>query len=303
MKIILAGATGFIGTTLVEKLAERGHTLFILTRNAQKAQIQFGARATALAWDGKSSGKWIHEVNGADVVINLAGENLSGKRWTKEFKDRCWNSRVDASRAISEAILNSDKKPHVLIQASAVGFYGSVPDGIADESRAPSNDYLGQLCSAWERAAAGVEQAGIRTVWLRIGIVLEKDGGALAKMVTPFRLFVGGPLGSGRQFFPWIHRDDVIGSILFALDQPLHGAYNLASPGVVTMKAFSKSLGNILHRPSWAPVPEFVLRIVVGEFAIALVNGQNARPDKLIRDGYEFVFPELRLALNDIIRK
>ncbi len=301
MKIILAGATGFIGKQLVRKLWEDQHAVVVLTRNLERARKIFGEFAMFGEWDSKSLRGWAKLFEGADAVINLAGEPIASRRWTRSQKERITDSRIDSTKAIVAAMAHCTNRPRTLINASAVGFYGNVPEGNVDESHTSSDDFLGRLCSAWENEAAEAEKLNARVVRLRIGLVLGNNGGALQKMMIPFKLFVGGPLGSGRQWFPWIHQADLINIIHFALHTPgLSGAVNATSPNPVIMNDFCTTLGSVLHRPSWMPVPNFLLKWAVGELAESLLGGQKAIPKKLQQSGYAFAYPDLKDALKNI---
>lgn len=298
MKIVLSGGTGFIGRALLKRLLEKGHTVVLLARNPDAARRDAENGVTVIQWDGKNVGEWRKEVDGADAIVNLAGEPVVGKRWTDEQKSRILGSRVNATKAIVAAIEQASMRPSVLMNASAVGYYGDVESGDVTESHPKGSGFLGDLCAQWEEAALKAERLGARVVCLRIGIVLEKDGGALSKMIPPFQMFMGGPLGSGRQWVPWVHREDLIHIILFALENKnLSGPVNATSPEPVTMKEFCSALGKAMHRPSWAPVPAFVLRILLGESSKVLLTGQRAVPQKLRASGYTFRYPRLDEAL------
>ena len=276
MKVLVAGASGLIGTRLLAALRARGDEAVALPR--------FGA----VPWT----------VEGVDAVVNLAGASIAGKRWSPAYKKELFDSRVLPTRALVEAIAKASQKPRVLVSGSAVGFYGDGGDAIIDESTGPGKDFLSELAVAWEAEAS---KTSIRFVLPRTGIVLSSKGGALEKMLPPFKAFVGGPIGSGKQWLPWIHLQDEVDAILFCLDhQSLQGPVNLAAPGIVNMKDFTKGLGRALHRPSWAPVPAPVLRLAVGEFAEALLGGQRALPRKLESAGFKFRFPTLDAALADL---
>lgn len=304
MKIVLAGATGFIGQKLIEKLLEEKHSLILLTRNPDKVKKQFGDSVVALRWDARSTGDWFDSFDGVDAVINLVGESIAAKRWDEPQKELLLNSRIDATRIVVQAIEKASARPSVLINASAVGYYGDVPDDTVTELYPAAIDFLGTLSEQWENEAQRAEKLGVRVACLRIGIVLGGGGGALEKMVMPFKFFVGGPLGSGNQWFPWIHRDDVINSIYFILtNDKIYGAVNLTAPNPVTMNNFCKTLGSVLRRPSWMPVPVFVLKLVVGEFAQFLLAGQKAVPEKLLKNGYSFLYSDLEKALRNILIK
>lgn len=302
MKILLAGATGFIGKSLIDELLRDRHELYLLTRHSSKVNPRTGL--SILQWDGKTQGAWAQTASGVDAVINLSGAGIAEKRWTPARKKVLESSRIDSTRALVTFMHNSPKRPSVFLNASAVGYYGNVPDGNVPENAPHGKDFLSDLCKQWEDEAKKAVSLGIRTVLLRTGIVLEQGGGALAKMVFPFQIFAGGPLGSGKQWLPWIHREDEVGAILFALkNQNISGPVNLTAPHPVTMEEFCTSLGKVLHRPSWAPVPSFALHLLLGEMADMLLGGQKAVPQKLSTAGYSFKFPELEPALKAILQK
>ena len=304
MNIVISGGTGFIGSALLEHLLEKRHSVVLLTRTPDALQHLTGDFVQVERWDGKAVGAWARCVDGADVVIHLAGEPIAAKRWTEKQKVRIIGSRIETTKVIVTAITQVEKKPSVLVNASAVGYYGNVEEGDVTESHAKGNDFLANTCDRWEQEARAAESLGVRVVLLRTGVVLERGGGALKKMLPPFKLFVGGPLGSGRQWFPWVHRDDVIGIILFAIEHPdLSGPVNVAAPEPVTMKQFCQTLGKAVRRPSWAPVPAFVLRAALGEMSEMLLTGQRVVPQKLEESGYTFRYPRLDEALAAILKK
>jgi uncharacterized protein (TIGR01777 family) len=254
-----------------------------------------------IAWDLKKPGEWHRAVGESEAVVNLAGESIAAQRWTPAFKQRLVSSRIETTRAIVEAIRAAARPGICLVNASAVGYYGDRGDAVVTEQTPPANTFLGQLSVDWEGEALQAERAGARVVLLRIGIVLGEGGGALEKMVTPFRLFIGGPLGSGRQWFPWIHRDDVVGMIVWALENPqVRGPLNVTAPNPVTMREFARTLGRVLRRPSFAPAPGFALKLLLGEFAGSLLTGQRAIPEAAQRLGYQWRYPDLEGALRAI---
>ncbi|MBI2083658.1 MAG: TIGR01777 family protein [Deltaproteobacteria bacterium] len=279
MKILLTGGTGFIGRPLLKKLLEKGHEVTLLTRQ----QIPNFACP-----------------DGTDAIINLAGETIA-ERWTKEKKEKIRRSRVDTTRAIITAIGKTSQKPRLLINASAVGYYGDTKEVPVDESSPRGYDFLAEVCREWEETAQEAEKDNVRVVRLRCGVVLGKDGGALQKMLPPFKFFVGGPIGSGNQWFPWIHREDVIHAIFFALEnEKLSGAVNVTSPEPIRQKEFAKILGKVLGRPSSLPVPSFVLKLLLGEMSEMLLTGQRVVPKKLTEAGFQFQYPDLESALKAI---
>lgn len=301
MKIILTGGSGFIGSRLVEKLASGGHEVIVLTRDPASFKMAKYSTIKAKQWDGKTPGTWVSDVDGADAVMNFAGESIGGKRWTSKQKEKILNSRIDATRALVDAMKQAKKKPAVLVNASAVGYYGPIEDAEVTEEHPPGNDFLAHVCKRWEQEARAAEQLGVRVVLLRQGVVIDKGGGALEKMALPFKMFVGGPVGSGRQWFPWIHRDDAANIAIFAAENStLAGPVNVVAPDIMRMKQFSKALGRAMHRPSLTPVPGFVLKVALGEMSEMLLTGQRVVPARLSAAGYSFLFPQLDRALREI---
>ncbi len=291
MKLLVAGGTGFIGTPLCYTLVAHGHEVRLLSRRPQPASS--GIRV--LSWEDLGRGQGLTGVEG---VVNLAGEPIVGRRWSPAQKARVTASRVETTRRLVAALVPLSPRPSVLVNASAVGYYGAREDEPLTETDAPGRGFLAELCQAWETEARAAESIGIRTVRLRLGVVLGPGGGALAKMVPPFRMFVGGPLGDGRQILSWVHLDDVIGLIEWALESALvSGAVNATAPEPVTMREFSRELGRVLHRPSWAPVPAGVLRLLMGEMAEMLLTGQRVLPRVALSAGYRFRHPDLSGAL------
>jgi uncharacterized protein (TIGR01777 family) len=303
-RIVLTGATGLIGTRVVKALSERGDHVVALVRDTERARRSAPGAAEYLKWsDSATEGEWVSRLDGADAVVNLAGSPIS-VRWTERTKQEAHNSRVRATRHLVEAIARVPGKPSVLVNASAVGYYGASPTGVVTESSPSGSDFLARLCAEWESEARKVEADGVRVVLVRTGIALDPRGGALAKLLTPFKLFVGGPLGSGKQPFPWIHIDDEVGILLWALDTPsVEGPINATAPKVVTNKEFSSILGEVLHRPSVLPVPEFALRILFGEAVVILTEGQHAIPERTRQLGYRFRHDDPREALLDLLRR
>jgi len=300
MKIVLAGGTGFIGKALRLELLSSGHELVVLTRQAKAREAE---RETFVAWDGKTAGGWATHLEGADAVINLAGENISAKGWTVERKEVLLSSRVNATRAIVTAIGQVRAKPSVLLNVSAVGYYGDTAEEVLTETSVRGQGFLADTCESWEAEARKAELLGIRVILARLGPVLGELGGMLSKMIPPFRFFMGAPLGSGRQWIPWVHRDDVIGAFTFMLGcRELSGPVNVTAPFPVTMKDFSRVLAGALRRPCWFPVPEVLLKLVLGEMAAIILAGQRALPQKLLQAGYRFRYVHLSEALAAIFR-
>jgi uncharacterized protein len=304
MNIVIAGGTGFVGGALTDAVIARGDKPTLLTRDPEAAQARWSSQAAVAFWDGKDDGEWAKRLDGADAVINLSGANIAAHRWTPARKLVLIKSRIDSTRALVSAVSRAANRPKVLVNASAVGFYGEAPEGTSTESSAQGRDFLAALCGQWEREALAAEPLGVRVVLARFGVVLEDGGGALAKMALPFKLFAGGPLGSGKQGFPWIHRDDVVDGVLFAVDhEPLSGAVNFAAPGATNNREFSAALGRALGRTSWAPAPAFALKLALGEMAGMLLGGQTATPKKLLEAGYRFKYETAAAALTAIYRK
>lgn len=304
MRIVLSGGTGFIGKALLSRLVREGHQILLLSRNPERTPDPQQKNVTAVPWDAREVGPWAQSVDGADAVINLSGENIAAKRWTAAQKARILQSRLAATKAIVSAIERAKKAPPVLVNASAVGYYGDVPEGDVTESHPRGKGFLAEVCEQWEKEALVAKRKGVRVVLLRTGIVLEKGGGAIQKMLPPFLCFLGGPLGSGRQWFPWIHLEDEVGAILYAIkNSALSGPVNAVSPHPVRLKDFCSAFARVLHRPSWLPVPAFALRMLLGEIAEMLLTGQRALPRKLEQAGYPFQYPSLHGALASIVSR
>jgi uncharacterized protein (TIGR01777 family) len=304
MKVVVSGATGFIGVPLCRALREAGHEVVALTRGAASARERLGPDAGVAEWDARSRGPWEQALAGAGGVINLAGEPVAARAWTPAQKEKLRASRVDATRALVAGMEAASPRPNVLVNASGTGYYGPHGDETLTEESPPGHDFLAGITREWEEAARQAESLGVRVVCLRHGVVLGEGGGALAKMVPPFRLFAGGPLGSGRQWLPWVHRDDVIGLALWALsNDAVAGPVNATAPQPVTMNEFARTLGKVLGRPSWARVPPIALRSLMGEMADVVLNGQRALPIVAEKLGYHFRYPELEPALRSILVK
>ena len=301
MKIAIAGATGFVGTRLVEQLLAQGDRVTILTRTPGKASARF-PKAEVIGYNPIESGAWQQSISGCDAVVNLAGEPIAEKRWTPTQKRIILESRQLGTQKIVEAIDRAEVKPSVLVSASAIGYYGTSETAKFDETSAAGTDFLAEVCTAWETAAQAVTASGTRLVILRLGIVLGENGGALGKMLAPFSAFVGGPIGSGKQWFSWIHRDDVVKLIISAIVNPkIQGVYNATAPNPVTMQDFAQTLGAVMSRPSWLPVPDFALEALLGEGAIVVLQGQQVVPAKTLAEGFNFTYPTLKPALASIL--
>ena len=308
MRIVITGGTGLIGRALIDLLLPEGHEIIVLSRHPDRARLPAGVRVAG--WDGRSAAGWAELVDGAEAVVNLAGESIAGTglipaRWTAERKRRILESRLQATSAVVEAIAGAARKPRVLVQASAVGFYGArTDDRVLDESAPPGDDFLAQVAVQWEAASEPVERWGVRRVLARTGLVLSASGGSLPPTLLPFRFFLGGPLGSGQQWWPWIHiRDEVRAlSFLMAEERPA-GPFNLVAPHPVTNREFAQTLGRVLGRPAFLHAPAFLLRLALGEMGDLLLKGQRAVPKRLLGLGFEFEFPELETALRDLLGK
>jgi uncharacterized protein (TIGR01777 family) len=304
MRVVITGGSGLIGRAVAAPLAAAGHEVIVLSRDPERvAGLPAGVRAAG--WDGITAAGWWDLLDGGSAVLNLAGEGIAAGRWNAERKRRIRDSRIDAGRAVAEAVRRAaaaGRAPAVVLQASGIGYYGECGDEEVDEDHPPGGDFLAEVSVAWEASTAEVEALGVRRVVLRTGVVLDRRGGALPKLLPPFRLGIGGPLGSGRQWFPWIHMADEVGAILFLLaTASAHGPFNLCAPRPVTQSDFARSLGRCLHRPAVLPVPAPLLRLALGEMAGALLRSQRALPRRLQAAGYAFRFPELAAALGDLL--
>ncbi len=309
MHVLIAGGTGFLGKPLIKELQAGGHRVTVLTRSpdgARRALGQAGLVGTLpdhdvaiAAWTDLAGA-----LRGVDGVVNLAGASIGEGRWTPQRKAELVDSRLSSTRAIVSALGRVEPRPKVLVNASAVGYYGDRAEKV-DEGSAPGGDFLAGLCQKWEEFAEGATSSGVRVVRVRTGVALAKDGGALSRMLLPFKLFAGGPMGSGRQGFPWVHRADVVGLIRFALEHDeVSGPLNAVAPDMVDNAGFSRALGRALHRPSWLPLPGFALRLALGEMAgPLLLSGQFVRPAAAEKFGYHWRFPKLVGALDDLFRQ
>ena len=295
MRLVIAGASGFVGTALCSRLLENGHTLTLLTHSSPRNATTKTKKW--LHWTPGTPGDWESALEGADGVINLAGEPIAAKRWTPSQKKKIRASRIDATNSLISAIAKAEQKPTFLLNASAVGYYGPHGEETITEETPAGNDFLSSVCRDWEEEAERAESLGLRVIRLRTGIVLGRGGGALAKMALPFKLFAGGPLGSGKQWMPWIHLDDEIGLILYLIENEATGAVNATAPNPVTMEEFCRTLGKVMGRPSWLGAPAFALRLLLGEMAEMLLTGQRAIPAAAHQLGYKFRYPILYDAL------
>lgn len=302
-KIVITGATGLIGRKISEILINRGDELIIFTRSPEKAKQIIPSAKEYIKWDYNYPDEWEEKINGVDSVIHLAGENVMGKRWTEKYKNKILESRIVSTKNLIEAISQTEQKPESFICASAVGYYPYSETEEFTEDSKPGNHFLSEITKQWEEETLSVENFGVRRINVRTGIVLDKNEGALAKMLLPFKLFIGGALGTGKQWFAWIHIKDVVGIYLFALDNKnIHGALNAVAPEYINMKSFCKNLGNVINRPSIFKVPSFVLNIVLGKGAEAVLNGAKIKPQRTLGFGYKFLFDNSFKALSDILK-
>ena len=302
MNILIAGGSGMIGIPLVSKLIETGHRVTVISRSPEKAKSEFAFDVHVLSWDslGKNG---LGEFKDVDGVINLAGVSIGSGFWTKSRKSSIVSSRVNVGNALVNAIRQWEKKPSVFIQASAVGFYGSRGDELLLESTKAGVGFLPETCLAWEGSTEEVEKMGVRRVIIRTGFVLDRSGGGLPLLALPFHLFFGGRAGSGKQWLPWIHLADEVNAICFLLEKVTsNGIYNLSAPNPVRNFEFGTDLAKVLHRPYWFPVPELLMKLVLGDMADLVLDSQRMIPDRLTRDGFHYYYPDLNSALMEIYR-
>jgi len=300
MRMLVTGATGFIGRALIARLRRDGHAIVAGVRSEERARRVLGADVELVRASGGDA--LAAAVARADAVVNLSGEPVVGKRWTAERRRVLEESRVGVTRDLVSAIAAASPRPRVLVSGSAVGWYGDRGDERLTESSSPGDDFLARLCRAWEEAARAAETSGVRVVTLRTGVVLGPGGGALAQMLPPFRLGLGGPVGSGRQYFPWIHLQDLVSAIAAAIgDDRYRGPVNGVGPQEATSRTFASALGRALHRPAILPMPALALRVIFGEAANVLLASQRAEPRVLLTNGFTFAFPDLDGALADIV--
>lgn len=305
MKVAVTGATGFVGSRLVPCLLDAGHSVLVLSRNPQKAKLlfsTFGSAVETIAYQPTEAGDWQKALQGCGGVINLAGDPIADTRWTAAKKNSILQSRVLGTQRLVEAIAQANPQPPVLVSASAIGFYGTSETDTFHETSVAGSDFLAEVCCGWEAAAQAAEAYNTRVAIVRIGIVVGPDGGAIGKMLPPFRLFGGGPLGTGEQWFSWIHRDDLVQLLIQALtDDQFQGAYNGTAPEPVRMKELCSVLGQVINRPSWLPVPEFALELLLGEGAKVVLEGQQVLPTRTLSTGFKFQYPTLDRALRQFL--
>ena len=307
MRIVIAGGSGFLGSPLAEVYAEEGHDVRLLTRSLAPGDSRHESGTgvpgiTKVGWnpDGRS-GAWSPVVDGADALVNLAGESIGAQRWTPQRKALLRDSRILSTRSLAAAVAAATAPPPVVVSASGVGYYGMSGDERKTEDSPPGRDFLAQLCEDWETEARKIARPGVRVVVMRTGLVLERSGGVLAQMLTPFRFFVGGRLGSGRQYMSWIHRLDWVEMVRWIVQAPeASGPINVTAPHPVTNREFARMLGRALRRPALVPAPAFALKLALGEFANNIVTGQRVIPARAQALGYHFRYPELDIAVRGI---
>jgi len=302
-RVVITGATGLIGKKLTNELASRGYKVTVFSRDPNKAGRTLPDGSEYVEWK-PDPGDWASHIDGAYAVINLAGAGIFNRRWTKSYKRKIMESRVRGTRALVAAMVRAEQKPAVLINGSAVGYYGLTGSEKLDESSPPGNDFLAHVVQAWEREAAKAEALGVRVAMLRSGIVLAREGGALQLMSLPFKLFIGGPVLPGSQYFSWVHVDDEVGIILMAVEnEAAKGPINASAPEPQTNRDFSRTLGHVLGRPSYFPVPGFMLNLVLGEVSTIITGGQRVIPARAQQLGYRFLYPTAERALTQIFKK
>ena len=305
MRVVITGGSGLIGRALARSLTQNGggsgHDVVILTRDPDRVEgLPPGVRAAR--WDGRTAQGWVSLLDTETAIVHMAGESIAEGRWTAAKKRRIRDSRVISGQAVMDAIRQAPVKPAVLIQGSAVGYYGGHGDEAVPEDTPPGRDFLSEICREWEDSTAGAESLGVRRAVARTGIVLAREGGALPAMSLPFKLMIGGPIGDGRQWFPWIHVDDEVGALRFLLEQEAaRGVFNLTAPHPVTNRELTNVLARVLGRPGFLPAPGFALRIALGEIADSLLQGQRAVPSRLLELGYAFRWPDLEPALRNLL--
>ena len=298
MRVLMTGGTGMIGRALSQELVGGGHDVVVLSRDPRPEKAPAGTEIAG--WDSRSVDELVPLIEGVDAVVHLLGESIASGRWNASRKREIMNSRVRSSTAIREAIDRAVSKPSVLLQGSAVGYYGSAAAGAVDEASAPGADFLADVCQRWEAASATVE--GVRRVILRTGVVLSLEGGAFPRMLLPIKLGVGGKLGNGRQPFPWIHLADEVGAIRFLLEsETARGPFNLTAPGILTNAEFTKVVGKVVRRPTLFPAPAIALKVLLGEMSTLLLDGQRAVPKALQAAGYSFRFSDAEAAVRNLL--
>ena len=299
-KIVISGGSGLIGSALALKLVNKGYEVVILTRSGNWKKSVNGLRF--VQWDAKNSGEWESEMDGADSVVNLAGENIGGGLWTKKRIYRILNSRLSGGKALVSAIKKCSNKPALFIQASAIGVYGISETLKMDENSPLGDDLLSGIARQWEGSSKDIELSGVKRAIIRTGVVLDLKEGAFPLVLLPYRIFFGGRLGSGRQWFSWIHLKDEVDAIVYIIENKLEGVFNLTAPNPVTNNELGKIISKVTKRPNWFPIPGFFLRLLLGEMSTLVLDGQQVMPGRLIKAGYKFNFEQIEPALRDLLR-
>jgi uncharacterized protein len=298
MRVLIPGGTGLIGRALAQELITAGHQVFVLSRRPQAVRPIEGV--TVAQWDGTTAAGWGHMVNEMDVVVNLAGENIGAQRWTARRIREIYDSRKNAGRAVVEAVAQAEQRPQVVLQASAIGYYGKSGEEILTEDHPPGDGMLAQICTIWEASTRAVEELGVRQVVTRTGLVISEKGGFMDPVLLQYRLFGGGPLGGGKQWWSWIHLRDVVRAMRFLLESSTaSGPYNLTAPNPVRMDTFGRAVGKVLRRPHYFPIPAFSLKLVLGEMSELVLEGQHVLPKRLQGEGFQFTFNQVVSALRD----
>jgi uncharacterized protein (TIGR01777 family) len=308
MRVIIPGGSGLIGGELAASLAADGHEVTVLSRRPEQVRNQLAEGVSIVGWDGKSTDGWGHLADGADAIVNFAGQSLDGgsfipKRWTPARKQIYLDSRVKPAQAVVEAIRAAEKKPRMLIQASASGYYETGQEQVTEDSP-NGNSWEAEVCRVWEASTAEVEAMGVRRAITRTGLVLSTEGGAFPRLLLPFTLFAGGPMGSGRQWMPWIHHEDEVRAMRFLIEhEDASGPFNLSAPNPLQNAEFARVLGRVTRRPSFVPVPGFALKIALGEVAGLVLEGWQMVPKRLEEHGFNFKYVELEAALREMLDK
>lgn len=303
MRVIITGGTGLIGTALGRHLAGAGHEVYALSRNPSEHSAPSGVKLQK--WDAQTGDGWSDLITEDTAIVNLAGAGIADKRWSEDRKAQIVDSRVNAGQAVIDAIEKAGVSPKVVVQSSAVGYYGSeTGDDVLSEDAPAGHDYLADVCVKWEESILPLQEKGIRIATIRTGVVLSMYGGAFPRQLLPFRLFVGGPIASGEQYFPWIHIDDEVAAIAFLIEnEEASGVYNLSSPNPLTNMEFTQELGRVMRRPAVFPVPAIAFEVLFGEMSVVLLKGQRAVPTRLEEAGFTFTYADPEAALRNLIHK
>ena len=307
LHILISGGSGLIGRALMEALLRSGHTVSILSRRAH--EVRMPDQVNVLPWDARTLSGWEQEIEGIDAVVHLAGESIAGngmfgvfpQRWTSHRRDLILRSRVETGQVLANAIESAKNRPKVFIQASAIGYYGPSDAQTITESQSQGTDFLARVCQLWESSSA-VIGVGVRRIVARFGLPLSIKGGFLPRLLLPYKMFVGGPVGTGKQYYSWIHMDDAVQSLIFLIENDeASGIFNITAPNPVTNSEFGRKLGGIINRPHWMPVPGLAFRALFGEVADVVVNGQRVMPEQLQKAGFSFHYPNIEEALRNTL--